>query len=142
MAPERDGAGPAQSGPGQSGPGQSGPGRSGAGEFSPGQVESLATGASFLAEPGERECPACGCRSLRAYVNAPEKAKRPTLVSYVWCRACRRFVGSRAKHPAGLIFSDPLAALSAAERRTLVGFLAYLDRLWDDGVLPQSFATG
>jgi hypothetical protein len=125
MAPERDGAGP--------------------GEFSAGQVESLATGASFLAEPGERECPACGCRSLRAYVNAPEKARRPTLVSYVWCSACRRFVGSRAKHPEGLVFSDPLAVLSLAERRelerTLVGFLAYLDRLWDDGVLPQTFAT-
>jgi hypothetical protein len=38
-----------------------------------------------------------------------------------------------------------LAALSAAERRelerSLLGFLAHLDRLWDEGVLPQSFAT-
>jgi hypothetical protein len=35
--------------------------------------------------------------------------------------------------------------LSAAERRelerSLTGFLAHLDRLWDDGVLPQSFAA-
>jgi len=113
--------------------------------FSPGQIESLAGGASFLTDPGERECPACGCHSLRAYVNAPEKARRPTLVSYVWCSACRKFVGSRAKHPEGVVFADPLAALSATERRelerTLVGFLAHLDRLWDAGVLPQSFAV-
>jgi hypothetical protein len=113
--------------------------------FTPEQIESLATGASFLAEPGERDCPACGCRGLRAYVHAPEKARRPTLVSYVWCAACRRFVGSRARHPEGVVFADPLAVLSAAERReverTLVGFLAHLDRLWDTGVLPQSFAV-
>jgi hypothetical protein len=44
-----------------------------------------------------------------------------------------------------VVFADPLAVLSAAERReverTLVGFLAHLDRLWDAGVLPQSFAV-
>jgi hypothetical protein len=115
------------------------------GGFSPDHVQALATGENFFAAPAERDCPACGCRSVRAYVNVPEKAKRPTLVSYVWCSACRRFVGSRAKHPAGLVFSDPLAVLPAAERRelerTLTGFLAHLDRLWDDGVLPQSFAA-
>jgi hypothetical protein len=113
------------------------------GGFSPAQVESLATGRSFLTDPGARDCPACGCRSLRAYVNAPRTARRPTLVSFVWCSSCRKFVGSRAKRPAGLAFSDPLADLSAAERveleRTVVGFLAHLDRLWDDGVLPQAF---
>jgi hypothetical protein len=115
------------------------------GGFSAGQVEALAQGASFMAEPGERDCPACGEHSVRAYLSVPENAKRPTLVSYVWCRACRRFVGTRAAHPAGLVFSDPLAILSTAERRglerSLIGFLAYLDRLWDDGVLPQSFAV-
>ena len=109
------------------------------------QVEALAQGESFFRSPGERECPACGRRSVRAYVNAPENARRPTLVSYVWCTACRKFVGTRAKHPDGLVFSDPLAALSPAERReierSLVGFLAHLDRLWDDGVLPQTFAA-
>ena len=115
------------------------------GSFTADQVAALAQGASFLAEPGERDCPACGRRSVRAYVNAPENARRPTLVSYVWCSACRRFVGTRARHPAGVVFSDPLAALSVAQRRelerSLVGFLAHLDRLWDDGVLPQSFAV-
>jgi hypothetical protein len=43
------------------------------------------------------------------------------------------------------VVSDPLAVLSAAERRelerSLTGFLAHLDRLWDEGVLPQSFAV-
>ena len=109
------------------------------------QVEALAQGPNFMAEPGERECPACGERAIRAYLTAPEKAKRPTLVSYVWCSACRKFVGTRSAHPAGLVFSDPLALLSADERRalerSLTGFLAHLDRLWDDGVLPQSFAA-
>jgi hypothetical protein len=113
--------------------------------FSGAEVAALTTGESFFVAPGERECPACGDWRLRAYVNAPENARRPTLVSYVWCSACRKFVGTRAKHPEGLVFSDPLAALSAAERRalegSLVGFLAHLDRLWDDGVLPQTFAA-
>jgi len=115
------------------------------GSFSGDEVAALTTGESFFAAPGERDCPGCGERRLRAYVNAPENARRPTLVSYVWCSGCRKFVGTRARHPAGLVFSDPLAALSAAERRelerSLVDFLAHLDRLWDDGVLPQTFAA-
>jgi hypothetical protein len=113
--------------------------------FSGDEVAALTRGESFFADPRERACPACGAGRLRAYVNAPENARRPTLVSYVWCADCRKFVGTRARHPAGLVFSDPLATMSAAERRelerSLVGFLAYLDRLWDDGVLPQSFAA-
>src|SRR5688500_4960280 len=113
--------------------------------FSGDEVAALTQGESFFAEPGERDCPACGERRLRAYVTAPENARRPTLVSYVWCGGCRKFVGTRARHPEGLVFSDPLAVLSAAERRelerSLVGFLAHLDRLWDDGALPLSFAA-
>jgi hypothetical protein len=115
------------------------------GSFSGDEVAALTVGESFFAAPGERVCPSCGERNLRAYVNVPENARRPTLVSYVWCSACRKFVGTRAKHPDGLVFSDPLAVLSAVERRelerSLVGFLAHLDRLWDEGVLPQSFAA-
>jgi hypothetical protein len=115
------------------------------GAFSGDQVAALAQGTSFLTDPGERECPACGRRRVRAYVHVPENARRPTLVSYVWCAGCRKFVGTRARHPDGLVFSDPLAMLSGAERRelerSLVGFLAHLDRLWDEGVLPQSFAV-
>jgi hypothetical protein len=113
--------------------------------FNGAQVEALAQGTSFIAEPGERECPACGERAVRAYLTVPQSARRPTLVSYVWCSACRKFVGSRAAHPVGLVFSDPLAALPVAERReleqSLVGFLAHLDRLWEAGTLPQSFAV-
>jgi hypothetical protein len=113
--------------------------------FTGDQVAALAVGPSFLTDSGERDCPACGCRRVRAYMNAPENARRPTLVSYVWCPACWKFVGTRARHPDGLVFSDPLAVLSAAERRelerSLTGFLAHLDRLWDEGVLPQSFAV-
>ena len=113
--------------------------------FSGEHVEALAQGPNFMAEPAERQGPACGERAIRAYLTTPEKAKRPTLVSYVWCSACHKFVGSRSAHPAGLVFSDPLALLSTDERRalerSLTGFLGHLDRLWDDGVLPQSFAA-
>jgi hypothetical protein len=113
--------------------------------FSGDQVAAMTQGSSFFADPGERECPACGATSLRAYFHAPDNARRPTLVSYVWCSSCHKFVGTRAKHPEGLVFSDPLATLTVAERRelerSLVGFLGHLDRLWDDGVLPQTFAA-
>ena len=113
--------------------------------FSAAEVAALAQGESFFAAPGERVCPACGARRLRAYVNVPAVSRRPTLVSYVWCAGCRKFVGTRARHPEGLVFSDPLAVLPVAERRelerSLIGFLAHLDRLWDAGVLPQSFAA-
>jgi hypothetical protein len=115
------------------------------GSFSADQIADLTRGTSFLLEPGERECPACGETALRAYVTAPPVGKRPTLISYVWCRSCRKFVGSRAKHPEGVVFSDPLATLSAGERRdlerSLIGFLAHLDALWDRGDLPQTFAS-
>lgn len=111
--------------------------------FSGDEVAALTQGPSFFTEPGERDCPACGQRRLRAYVTAPENAKRPTLVSYVWCGACGKFVGTRARHPEGLVFSDPLATLTRAERRelegSLTGFLAHLDVLWDAGALPQTF---
>ncbi len=111
--------------------------------FSGTHVEALTRGTSFLVEPGERDCPACGERSVRAYLCSPERARRPTLVSYVWCRSCRRFVGSRAARPDGLDFTDPLADLTPQDRRvlerTLIGFLGHLDRLWDEGVLPQRF---
>src|SRR4051794_1259060 len=115
------------------------------GSFTGDQVAALTVGESFFAAPGERACPACGERRLRAYVTKPEHARRPTLVSYVWCSACRKFVGTRARHPEGLIFSDPIATLPLAERRqvecTLIGFLAHLDGLWDTGVLPQTFVA-
>ncbi|RZU49813.1 hypothetical protein EV385_1568 [Krasilnikovia cinnamomea] len=115
------------------------------GSFTGDQVAALTRGTSFLAEPRERDCPACGRRAVRAYLNAPPQARRPTLVSYVWCSACHRFVGTRAAHPAGIVVSDPLAVLSAEQRRelegSLVGFLTHLDRLWDSGVLPQTFTA-
>jgi hypothetical protein len=113
--------------------------------FTGDEVAALTQGTSFFAEPGERDCPACGERRLRAYVNSPAQARRPTLVSYVWCSGCRKFVGTRSRHPDGLVFSDPLAALPDEQRRelerSLTGFLAHLDRLWDDGQLPQTFVA-
>jgi hypothetical protein len=108
--------------------------------FSGDQVEALAQAAGLPEQPRERECPACGERAVRAYLSAPPAARRPTLVSYVWCAACRRFVGTRTARPDGLVFDDPVADWPAPERPTLVDFLDHLDRLWDDGVLPQRFS--
>ena len=113
--------------------------------FDGAEVAALTEGPAFVAEPGERDCPSCGERALRAYLTTPATARRPTLVSYVWCTACRKFVGTRSALPTGLIFTDPLATLAAAERRdlerTLTGFLAHLDDLWETGSLPQSFGV-
>ncbi len=111
--------------------------------FSGEHVEALAQATGFPEEPRERDCPACGERSVRAYLSVPAQARRPTLVTYVWCAGCRRFVGTRAACPDGLTFTDPLAELNVAQRRdiecTVVGFLGHLDRLWDEGLLPQRF---
>ncbi|MEV6629121.1 hypothetical protein AB0M54_00005 [Actinoplanes sp. NPDC051470] len=113
--------------------------------FDGAEVAALTQGTAFMADPGERICPSCGARAVRAYLTTPATARRPTLVSYVWCTACRRFVGTRSALPAGLVFTDPLAALPPAERRdlerSLIGFLAHLDELWDTEVLPQSFGV-
>lgn len=112
------------------------------GSFDSEQVAALTQGESFFADPGERDCPSCGQRRLRAYFTVPANARRPTLVSYVWCTGCGKFVGTRTRHPEGLIFSDPLAVLGAPERRelerSLTGFLTHLDMLWDSGALPQT----
>ncbi|MFG1602492.1 hypothetical protein [Actinoplanes sp. NPDC049265] len=113
--------------------------------FDGAEVAALTQGTAFVADPGERDCPSCGARAVRAYLTTPSSARRPTLVSYVWCTGCRKFVGTRSALPAGLVFTDPLATLPAPERRelerTLSGFLAHLDRLWDTGVLPQAFGV-
>jgi hypothetical protein len=113
--------------------------------FSADETAALTKGSSFFAAPAERVCPACGRPRLRAYVTTPPNARRPTLVSYAWCAPCQKFVGTRSRHPEGLVFSDPLALLTAEERRalerTLTGFLTHLDHLWDEGVLPQTFAA-
>jgi hypothetical protein len=88
---------------------------------------------------GAIQCPSCGAPALRRYLTTPEAARRPTLVTYVWCSACRKFLGTRTAHPHGLVFSDPLATRPPADA-SLAGFLTHLDRLWDTGVLPQTFA--
>src|SRR4051794_23689674 len=83
-------------------------------------------GAGAPAARGGGASPSGGGRSVRASLSARGGARRPTLFSYVWCRACRRFVGTRAAPPPGLVFSAPLSTLSPADRRelerSLIGF--------------------
>ena len=104
--------------------------------FTGDQVAALTAGPSFLLEPEERICPACGACAVRTYLTTADRARRPTLISYVWCAACRRFVGTRTARPPGLVFTDPLAG---AFDGSVTDFFEHLDQLWDAGVLPQAF---
>ncbi|MEU3064316.1 hypothetical protein AB0P12_06980 [Streptomyces subrutilus] len=63
------------------------------------------------------------------------------MISYTWCAACRRMSGSTGPLPPGLNISDPWRELDPAawERfdSNLPRLFTRLDRLWEEGVLPQ-----
>lgn len=90
--------------------------------------------------PGEQVCPACGARALRHFVHAGERFGRPILYSYKWCANCRRSNGATGPRPDGLEFTEPLSQEEIDETDGLSGLLDLLDRLWDEGTLPQSFS--
>jgi hypothetical protein len=107
------------------------------------QIQALARGPRFRDAPGERACPACGVKAVRSYLYGSERNGNPTVISYTWCSNCHRYSGSTAPRPDGLEFNDPLDQLPTAERQELredlTGLLSYLDRLWNEGALPQRF---
>lgn len=106
------------------------------------QVQALAEAPAPWQEPGERVCPACDVQAVRFYVYGSKRLGRPTLISYTWCANCHRYEGSTGPRPAGLEFSDPLSAEQHQEfREDLSGLLQFLDRLWDQGRLPQEFTV-
>lgn len=95
------------------------------------------------ARPAERVCPACGAASVRFYMYGSQRLGRPTVVTYTWCADCRRFDGTTGPRPAGFAFTDPLSPQRRDELgHEVSGLLDYLDRLWDEGHLPQAFAVG
>jgi hypothetical protein len=111
--------------------------------FTPTEIQELLKGPRFLDLPTERECPACGAVSVRTYMYEFEGAPgRPSIISYTWCASCRRASGVTGTRPRGLTFTDPLESMSRAERLELSrsgGLFDLLDRLWDEGRLPQKF---
>ncbi|MDQ0933369.1 hypothetical protein QFZ49_003309 [Streptomyces turgidiscabies] len=107
-------------------------------------VQALGAGPRFIDEPRERECPVCGNIAVRTYMYASDRGPgRETVISYTWCASCGHFTGNTGPRPAGLRFTDPLAALSRADRIDMESdsdlFFRKLDRLWDSGELPQRF---
>jgi hypothetical protein len=105
--------------------------------FSAEQIADLAKSAR-KAGAAERVCPACGWTKVRTYRYFSERMTGPTVISYVWCAHCHRFMGSTGPRPPTLQLDDPL---TREEHLTLDhdldALLTYLDRLWDTGVLPQ-----
>lgn len=110
--------------------------------FTPSEIETLGRERNFLRDQSEWLCPACGEVSVRTYLRKAQHANRPAVISYTWCAACRKMSGSTGPLPPGLIISDPWRELDPVAWEefdaSLHRLFARLDRLWEDGVLPQS----
>lgn len=111
--------------------------------FTPDEIRELVKEPPFRDLPTERKCPACGNVSVRTYMYASERwPGNPTVISYTWCASCDRGSGSTGPRPDDLIFTDPLESYSKQERLKLEkrgGLFQLLNRLWDEGKLPQKF---
>src|SRR4051794_5141508 len=114
----------------------------GTGRFTTAEIETLGRERNFLRDRSEWLCPACGEVKIRTYLRNAKHADRPAVISYTWCAACRRMAGSTGALPPGLTIADPWRELAPAAweefDRSLPRLFARLDRLWEDGVLPQS----
>lgn len=112
--------------------------------FTPSEIEALGRERNFLRDQSEWLCPSCGEVSIRTYLRNTKHADRPAVISYTWCAACRKMSGSTGPLPPGLKISDPWRELDPAAWEefdtSLSRLFARLDRLWADGVLPQSIA--
>lgn len=110
--------------------------------FTSSEVEALGRDRNFLRDQSEWLCPSCGEVSVRTYLRNTKHANRPAVISYTWCAACRKVSGSTGPLPPGLTISDPWRELDPAAWEefdiSLLRLFARLDRLWEDGVLPQS----
>ncbi|MEV6069436.1 hypothetical protein AB0L82_23065 [Nocardia sp. NPDC052001] len=107
------------------------------------EVAKLDFGTSFVDDQSERECPACELVGVRTYVYRYGGASRSVLITYSWCKLCRRFKGWTGADSGEFTYSDPIEPLPEPEReiyrRSLAKLLPKLDKLWDEGELPQTF---
>lgn len=111
--------------------------------FNDAEIRALAGQPSFVDDQSQRSCPACGAVSVRSYVHEFSRAGRPALNWRTWCASCRRMCSSVGAGLKGVSFSDPFDHMSQDERRIASadsnGFFDKLDRLWEQGSLPQTF---
>jgi hypothetical protein len=87
----------------------------------------------------EHRCPHCSRIMLRIYMYTSRLTG--DLSTQIWCSNCHSYSGWTGPAPDDVIVHDPLAQLPAEEfdalnkdEDTLFG---YLDRLWEQGTLPQ-----
>lgn len=89
-----------------------------------------------------QQCPVCSGMGIRRYYRTSYNRSRPAISSYVWCPQCHSYTGSTGPALGRVVTSDPLAALPDAPTdgpgpTAMENFLNVLDRLWDEGLLPQ-----
>jgi hypothetical protein len=92
--------------------------------------------------PERQQCPACGSLGIRRYYTTFEGRSLPTIAHQVWCPACHTFGGSYGPALGRVLESDPVkddpnAPSDGPSPQALDEFFTYLDRLWDQGLLPQ-----
>jgi hypothetical protein len=85
----------------------------------------------------ELPCPHCGNRSLRTYLHIRMDDGNSVLLSQMWCSRCERFTGSTGPTPDGIRFVDPITPVQHA-KLGVPELFRELDRLWSQGVLPQT----
>jgi hypothetical protein len=88
----------------------------------------------FWDDPREVLCPIDGTPTVRSYYQRLSASKT---ARYRWCPMCHRYSGQTVALPPPPEFSDPVHASSG---QSLPALLDQLDRLWNAGVLPQTFS--
>lgn len=92
-----------------------------------------------------QHCPVCGGIGIRRYYRMSHDRPRPVISSCVWCPHCHSYTGSTGPALGRVVTSDPLAGMPDAPAdgpAEMENFLTVLDRLWDQGLLPQEVIGG
>jgi hypothetical protein len=110
-------------------------------EYSSVEVGELGRTAPPLTDTAERTCPRCGQKKVRRYLYDRARTDRMVGISCVWCSNCHGYTATTGAAASDYFeFPDPaddLPALARSRDGDLMALLDLLDRLWDDGVLPQ-----
>lgn len=89
----------------------------------------------------QRVCPSCGHVGLRVYYHLYRSVNGDRFITYFWCPVCHAFSGSSGPPLGRKVLNDPLASMDPQELLALDAnmekMLKTLDRLWEQGKLPQ-----